>query len=44
MSIVEVIQIKPEDYTVSGGKGRVTKRTVVVLDLPLVQLKNEPVA
>ncbi len=44
ISIVEVIQLEPEDHTVSNGKGRVTQRSVVMRDIPLVQLQNEPVA
>jgi hypothetical protein len=38
VGIIEVIQVKPEDHTITNGKGWITKAAMLMLDLPLVQL------
>src|SRR5262245_49277291 len=44
MCIVKIVELEPEDHAVARRKGRITERTMIMLDLPFVQLKNEPVA
>jgi len=40
---VEVIYFKPQEHAVSSYDVGITEATMLVLDIPAVQLKNEPV-
>ena len=39
---VEVVDLEPEEHAIAVRERRITHRAVVVLDVPAVQLKNQP--
>ena len=39
---LEIVHFKPEEHTISMGEVWVADRAVMMLDIPTVQLKNQP--